>query len=168
VHILSRERLKECAGFFKLVELIMVALVEDFFGSSELVAEPAHGFDLGILEDSRDFVVVTNERLDLVYANACADELIEQSGAYSVEEIFTDRSVPIVRETAIPAALRDGFWSGLARLRVGGQELAVSLHVTSHPILDGKLIIVHARDLSDFMRMEQTRVSLAMRSRVDA
>ena len=145
----------------------MVALVEDFCGRSELVAEPAQGFDLRIIEDSRDFVIVTNERLDLVYANASAVELIDRSGANSVEDMFTDRSVPVVRENAIPAALRDGFWAGLARLRVDDRELAVSLHVTSHPILDGKLITIHARDLSDFIRMEQTRVRLAMHSRAD-
>lgn len=151
-----------------LVEVVTMTVAEEFFEGNGRIGQLVNGFDLGFLEHSSDFVVVTNEDLDLIYANDAADQLIEESTAVSVEDLLVQRFASVAREIAIPTAMRDGFWSGFARLKIGKLEVPFSLHITKLSSFGGGLAVIHGRDISGFAKIEQVRMRLALSSSAHA
>lgn len=123
---------------------------------------------VAVLEAATDFVSSADMNGHLVYMNRAGRRVvgIEPNADVSHLEItsfYDPEAQALIREQAIPVALREGVWSGEVDL-IGhdGQEVPVSLLVLAHRVPDGSATFISsiARDIGDRKRAEAERLRL--------
>ncbi len=118
-----------------------------------------------ILEATTDFVAMGHADGRVVYYNRAARRML---GIAEHEDISTIRIADthpawagrLVMEEAIPAALRDGIWSGeTAFLSPDGREIPVLQLIIAHKTADGRIEFFStiARDITERKRAEEAR-----------
>lgn len=123
---------------------------------------------VAVLEAATDFVASADMDGHLVYMNRAGRRVvgIEANADVSHLEItsfYAPEAQALIREQAIPVALREGVWSGEVDL-IGhdGQEVPVSLLILAHRVPDGSATFISsiARDIGDRKRAEAERLRL--------
>ncbi|MBI4013345.1 MAG: response regulator, partial [Candidatus Rokubacteria bacterium] len=118
-----------------------------------------------ILETTSDFVAIGYADGRVAYYNRAARRMLGIGEDEDLEYIRIPDTQPdwanrIVREEGIPAAIRDGIWSGeTALLSRDGREIPVSQVIIVHKAPDGsvKYLSTIARDLTERKRAEATQ-----------
>lgn len=121
-----------------------------------------------VLENTSDFVAFTDSPESLVYVNRAGRALIGLAAGTEIRATPLSLIVPAwardqLSSVALPAALRDGTWSGeSALLHRDGREIPVSQVVLAHRAPDGRLDFMSmiARDISAAKRHSQAQEAL--------
>lgn len=122
------------------------------------------------LEATTDFVAITGPRGDLLYANAarCRVLGLESGGGCTMFDGHTEWASAKLKNEAIPAAIREGTWSGeLSIIGQDGLEIPVSKVIIAHRGPEGEVQFLStiARDISERKQLEH---ELAYRASHDA
>lgn len=122
-----------------------------------------------ILEASSDMVAMADPDGRLIYMNPAYRRTMGVSASADLSEIdladfYPSHILNLFVETAIPAAIRDGVWTGETVLRLpDGKEIPVLQMVIAHKNADGTLELLASimRDISDRKRAEAEQLELA-------
>ncbi len=152
----SRERLEVLAQ-----EESALQMTADLRSSNKSLS----GF-MQIVETTPDFVAIVEVGGGLQHLNRAWRALLGLADRdplpSGIESLFDDVALDWLREVAVPAALRDGKWSGEATLAgAGGQQREVSLTVLRHEgpsRLDQSRLTVVAHDISVYKNAERLTV----------
>ena len=122
-----------------------------------------------ILEATSDFVSIANVSGKVLYGNQAARRLFGISENALAETTIADyhpaQITELIFNEAIPAAIRDGTWSGETILLTrDGHEIPVSQVIIAHRDADGAVEYTSTilRDISDRKQAEQQRLELAL------
>ncbi len=115
-----------------------------------------------ILESTSDFVSTSTPDARLTYMNSAGRRLLGlENGAnmrnMRIQDTHPDWAFEIVRDEGVPAAIRDGIWTGdTAVLNSRGEEIPVSQVIMSHKSPEGELEYLSTiiRDISTRKRIE--------------
>jgi len=115
-----------------------------------------------ILETTSDFISMATPENKLSYLNAAGRKLLgwgaeEDIGERTIADVHAKDSSETVLKTGIPAAIRDGTWSGETTVwNRGGREIPVSQVIMSHKAPDGKVEFLSTiiRDISERIQAE--------------
>jgi len=128
------------------------------------------GQRLALLEGTTDIVAISDPDGRLLYLNAAARKLFnlgpQDAITFKTHDMHTPEATRILLEIGVPAAQRDGFWTGeTAYLLPGGQVLPVSQTIAVHKTNAGMFISSIARDISNDVdaRAEIARLVAAAR-----
>ncbi len=118
---------------------------------------------VAVLEASPDFVAISTEDASLLYLNRAARKLLgvtdgDELSKLSLTDPYTDVSRQLLLSKGLPAARRDGVWTGEATVRgKDGREVPVSLVVLAHFRADDTLerYATIARDLTREKQLEE-------------
>ena len=133
--------------------------------------EDAHARFAKILESTSDFVGMTTAGGLVLYVNAAGRELLgwpedrTVAGAH-IAMMHPPWAAEIIFEEGIPAAIRDGTWTGETALLTNDlQEVPVSQVIISHRNAEGDLEFLSTiiRDISERKREEVARIEWANR-----
>jgi diguanylate cyclase (GGDEF)-like protein/PAS domain S-box-containing protein len=132
-----------------------IAIKQDITARKE--AEKRREQLVAILEASPDFVATAGPDGGVLYLNSAARRLLEVPNEVEPSQIRIMESHPpwaadLVLEIGIPAAIRDGVWSGeTALLSRSGREIPVSQVIIAHKRTDGSVEFLStiARDISE-------------------
>jgi PAS domain S-box-containing protein len=133
--------------------------------------EDAHARFAKILESTSDFVGMTTAGGLVLYVNAAGRELLgwpeerTVAGAH-IAMMHPPWAAEIIFEEGIPAAIRDGTWTGETALLTNDlREVPVSQVIISHRNAEGDLEFLSTiiRDISDRKREEVARIEWANR-----
>ncbi len=121
-----------------------------------------------VLENTSDFVAYYDTQDQLVYINAAGRAMVGIAPAEDIRKLSARSLLPEwarsqFSEQALPAALRDGTWSGESALRhVTGREIPVSQMLFPRRSPDGTLefTAMIARDISVAKRNSQVQEAL--------
>ncbi len=147
-----------------LAEPTVGAIVVNYRDITERrLAEQARLRLVAILEATTDYVAMADPEGRLLYANGAARQLIGLAGDEELHDrslwkFFTPETAAGLREQAVPAALRDGAWSGETALQGrAGEVVPASLVILAHRSSDGALefLSMIARDVRERRRFEQ-------------
>ena len=123
-----------------------------------------------ILEATTDFVGMSTVEGQVLFINAAGRRMLgvgaDEPVLPHISAYHPEWANEIVLKEAVPAAIRDGSWTGeTALLARDGREIPVSQVMISHPGPDGKpeFISTIMRDLSDRKREEVARIEWANR-----
>ncbi len=127
-------------------EEIALQMTDDLRTSNKSLSE-----FMQIVETTPDFVAIFEVRGGLQHLNRAWRGLLgltdDDPLPNNIDPLFDGDALGQLREVAVPAALRDGMWSGESTLvGEGGQALEVSLTVLLHEGLsglDGRLAVHH-------------------------
>ena len=115
-----------------------------------------------ILKATSDFVGMADAHGNILYHNQSFLNLAggdaESVQSKNIRDFHPAWAFDLVQREGIPAALRDGSWSGeTALITASGVEIPISQVIISHTDLSGKLtgISTIARDISDRLRAEE-------------
>jgi PAS domain S-box-containing protein len=129
---------------------------------------------VAILEGTSDFVSTATPDAGVLYINKAGRRMV----GIAEEDDLTGRRIPnnhpewagkVIANEGIPAAVRDGLWTGETALLGGdGTEIPVSQVIISHKGPDGKLEYLSTimRDISDRKRAEEALRQSEERSRI--
>ena len=126
-------------------------------------AEEARQRLAAILDATPDFVAIADPQGRVLYMNGSGRRLLGLGPDDDVSRIRVADGHPewarrLVLETGLPAALRDGVWSGeSAFLDADGREIPFSQIILAHKAPDGQVgfLSTIARDLSDRRRLQE-------------
>lgn len=124
-----------------------------------------------VVEATSDFVVTTDTRGRLLYANGAMRRLLgipERAELRASSHSWLDAQI---LEVGIPAAVREGIWRGEASLTgARGRTVQVSAVITGHRSGDGRVqsVSIIARDITERKRMEDALRAAEARFRVIA
>jgi PAS domain S-box-containing protein len=113
-----------------------------------------------ILEATPDFVGIARPDGKVLFLNSAAKSLLSNHATMeevTISDFHSPEESRMIFEECIPAALRDGAWSGESVfLRHGREKIPVSQVVMAHKSEDGQVEFLStiARDLSDRKRVE--------------
>ena len=115
-----------------------------------------------ILETTSDFISMATPENKLTYLNASGRKLLgwgaeEDIGERTIADVHTKEYSETVLKIGIPAAIRDGIWSGETTVwNRGGREIPVSQVIMSHKAPDGNVEFLSTiiRDISERIRAE--------------
>ncbi|WP_414664327.1 two-component regulator propeller domain-containing protein [Horticoccus sp. 23ND18S-11] len=121
-----------------------------------------------VLENTSDFVAFTDAEESLVYVNRAGRSLIglptaADVRATSMATVLPEWAREQLTRVALPAAMRDGTWSGeSALLHRDGHEIPVSQVILAHRAPDGRLDFTSmiARDISAAKRHSMVQDAL--------
>jgi PAS domain S-box-containing protein len=157
-------RWKDASAANQLREPNIRAIVVNYRDITECrLAEQARSRLVAILEATTDFVAMADPDGHLLYLNRAARQLLGVADDENLEglalwDFFAPPTVEHLRGQAIPAALRDGAWSGETALRTrGGEDVPVSQLLLAHRSADGQLefLSTMARDVRERRRFDQ-------------
>jgi PAS domain S-box-containing protein len=139
-----------------------VALAAETSGRAR--AEETRARLIAILEATPDFVAIGHADGRVIYYNRAARRMLgiaedEDISTIRVPDTHPEWAGRLVLEQGIPAAIRDGTWSGeTALLSRDGREIPVSQVIIAHRAPDGSVEFLStiARDLTDRKRIEET------------
>ena len=122
-----------------------------------------------ILEATTDFVAVSDLEGKIIYLNRGGRDLISMPidadvTQTHIADYHPAASYDLVFNEGIPAALRDGIWSGETSLRSqDGPDIPVSQVIIAHKNAAGTVEFLSTilRDISDRKQAEQRRIELA-------
>ncbi|MCC6862708.1 MAG: PAS domain S-box protein [Bryobacterales bacterium] len=139
-------------------------------------AEAARRRLAAVLEATSDLVASYEPDGRVLYLNAAARALLgigpqDDVSQMKIADIHPDWAAARLVETAIPAAIRDGVWSGESALQTRtGQEIHVSLVIVAHSSHRGELryFSVIARDITQRKQAEEEirKLNQELRERV--
>ncbi|HWI53447.1 MAG TPA: EAL domain-containing protein [Symbiobacteriaceae bacterium] len=129
-------------------------------------AEVAQARLAAVLEATTDFVTQTLPDGKVLYLNSAARTVVGGADREprSVTDLFTPKSLALIRQVGMPTALRSGSWSGEAVWRSGtGAEIPVSQVILAHKGADGEVeyLSTIARDIGERKRFEAKLAHLA-------
>ena len=144
-----------------------IAINQDITARKE--AEMHRGRLSAILEASPDFVATADPDGRVLYYNNAARRLLELPEGVDPSQVRIGDTHPpwaaeLVLNTGIPAAMRDGIWTGeTALLTPGGREVPVIQVILAHKGADGKVEFLStiAHDISERKRQEEKIVRLS-------
>ena len=137
--------------------------VSDAYGELRLrkQVEQAQARLTTILEATTDFVSSCDPEAKILYLNKTGRQILgvdaNQDLNFSISIAHPEWARKIIEEQGIPAAIRDGVWSGeTALLSHDGREIPVSQVLIAHKTVDGELEFFStiARDISDIKQTE--------------
>ncbi len=116
-----------------------------------------------ILENTPDVIGMADAQGRVVYMNKAGRRLRGLSSeadldGMQIADFHPAWAAKIIHEEAIPAADRQGYWSGdLAMINARGEEIPVSQVLLAHHDADGKLVYVTGimRDISERQKVER-------------
>jgi PAS domain S-box-containing protein len=129
------------------------------------IAERANAYDrnrqlAAILEATPDFVGISRPDGRILFLNSAAKSLLPNNATLkeaTISDFHPPEEARMILEEVIPAALRNGIWSGESIfLRNGKERISVSQVVIAHKSEDGQVEFLStiARDLSERKRVE--------------
>lgn len=121
-----------------------------------------------VVEATTDFVGISDPQGRELYINRAGRKMLGLPDDADVSQMLVTEQQPpwvnhLIREEAIPAALRDGVWSGeTALLTPEGHELPLSQVVLAHKTPDGRVdfFATIGRDIGDRKRAEERMAGL--------
>jgi PAS domain S-box-containing protein len=133
--------------------------------------EEAHARFAKILESTSDFVGITTAGGLILYVNSAGHEMLGWPAEKTVAGVHIATMHPpwaaeIIFEEGIPAAIRDGTWTGETALLTNDlREVPVSQVIISHRNAEGDLEFISTiiRDISERKREEVARIEWANR-----
>mgnify|MGYP001109112358 FL=1 len=136
-----------------------------------VVSEGMQARLLAILEETTDYVAMTDATGNMLYLNPAGRALLGLGPTDDISGMkLCDNSDPAVRDRiwgeAVPTAIRDGLWTGESSLRDrAGREIHVSQVIIAHRGKDGQV-----ENLSTILRdtTEKVRTAQALRESHDA
>ncbi|MEG4317675.1 MULTISPECIES: PAS domain S-box protein [unclassified Microcoleus] len=116
-----------------------------------------------ILETTTDWVGMADSQQRSIYLNRAAREMLrvgEDSdlAGISISDVTAPQSMDILMQVGIPAACRDGVWSGETIWQtLDGEEMPVSQVIIAHKSLNGEVEFIStiARNITERKRTEQ-------------
>ncbi len=116
-----------------------------------------------ILEATPDFVAIEHADGRVIYYNRAARRMLgigedEDVSTIRIPDTHPEWAGRLVVEEGIPAAIRDGIWSGETALPGrGGREIPVSQVIIAHKAPDGSVAFLStiARDISESKRVQE-------------
>lgn len=141
-------------------EEIALQMTDDLRTSNKSLSE-----FMQIVETTPDFVAIFEVRGGLQHLNRAWRGLLgltdDDPLPNNIDPLFDGDALGQLREVAVPAALRDGMWSGESTLvGEGGQALEVSLTVLLHEGLsglDGRWLSIIAHDITAYKKVEKMK-----------
>lgn len=170
-HVVSRWRHRD--GSYRLLEsnaspvLDAQGELQGFHGvdrdiTERVQAEQERQRLASILEATSDFVGMTDPKGNILYINGPGRLLVglgpEGDLAGSITRLHPSWATAIVLKEGLPAAIRDGRWSGeTALVGSGGEEIPVSQLILSHKDEHGQLLFLSTimRDIRESRAAEQ-------------
>jgi len=121
-----------------------------------------------VLEATSDFVGITDVSGRILYVNSTGRKLVgigpyDELGAAHVQSYQPESTRRLLREVALPAAIRNGVWSGETELLThDGHALPISQVIVAPRTPQGhvEFFATIARDISDRRRAEQKMAAL--------
>ena len=117
-----------------------------------------------IVETTPDFVAIFDVRGGLQHLNRAWRALLGLTDndplPGHIDPLFESDALDQLREVAVPAALRDGMWSGESTLMGEDRPLEVSLTVLRHEGqagLDGRRLSIVAHDITAYKNVERLK-----------
>ncbi len=118
---------------------------------------------IAILDNTPDFVSITDSERRPEYLNAAGREMIgigmaEDVSKLDISHFFSAEDMKCLSEDAFPTAAREGHWAGELRLRHrNGEEVPISMVLLGHSSGDGAVhyFSTISRDITDRKRMEE-------------
>ncbi|NJK69188.1 MAG: PAS domain S-box protein [Microcoleus sp. SU_5_3] len=114
-----------------------------------------------ILESTSDLVGIADENGNNLYLNQAGQNLLqipaEETNRFHIYEITAPRCLEILQTEALPAAIREGIWSGESvLLSRNGREIPISQVIVAHKDERGQVEYFSTimRDISDRKRAE--------------
>jgi PAS domain S-box-containing protein len=148
----------------------LIGLVEDI--TERKAAEQAQRRLTAILENTPDFVGTADTAGRALYVNRGGREMSgiseEEVPHRTIPDFHPSWAAKLVMEVGIPAALRDGVWTGeSALLRPDGQEIPVSQVLLAHRGPQGEVEFLSTviRDITERKRLEEAQRFLLDASR---
>ncbi|HZY30066.1 MAG TPA: PAS domain S-box protein [Candidatus Methylomirabilis sp.] len=131
-------------------------------------AEEAQARLVAILEATTDFVGIADMHERALYINAAGRKMLgigenEDMLGFPIANTHPEWARKLVLGEGVPAAIRDGAWSGeTAMLSRDGREIPVSQVILAHKAADGtvEFLSTIARDITERKRAEGTRQAL--------
>ncbi len=116
-----------------------------------------------ILEATPDFVAIGHADGRVIYYNGAARRMLgigedEDIAGVRISDTHPEWAGRLVLGEGIPAAIRDGIWSGETALRArDGREIPVSQVIIAHKAPDGRVEFLStiARDISESKRVQE-------------
>ncbi|MEG4519606.1 MULTISPECIES: PAS domain S-box protein [unclassified Microcoleus] len=116
-----------------------------------------------ILETTTDWVGIADSQQRTIYLNRAAREMLRVGehadlAGFSISDLTSPKSIDTLINVGIPAACRDGAWSGEAMWRtLDGQEIPVSQVIIAHKSEDGEIEFLStiARNITESKRTEE-------------
>ncbi len=116
-----------------------------------------------ILEATTDWVGMTDSQQHTIYLNRAAREMLKVGeeanlAEVSISDVTSPKSVDTIMNVGIPAACRDGVWSGETIWQsLDGEEIPVSQVIIAHKSQNGEVEFLStiARNIANRKRAEQ-------------
>ncbi|MEG4441337.1 PAS domain S-box protein [Microcoleus sp. AT9_B5] len=116
-----------------------------------------------ILETTTDWVAIADSQQRAIYLNRAAREMLGVSEnadltGISISDLTSPKSIDTIMNVAIPAACRDGAWSGETVWQsLDGEELPVSQVIVAHKSENGEIEFLStiARNITESKRTEE-------------
>jgi twitching motility protein PilJ len=117
-----------------------------------------------ILEATTDWVGMADSQHRSIYLNRAARQMLRVSensdlDGISISDVTSPKSIDTIVNVGIPAACRDGVWSGETIWQtLDGEEIPVSQVIIAHKSEDGEVEFIStiARNITNRKRTEQT------------
>jgi PAS domain S-box-containing protein len=128
-------------------------------------AEEAQRRLVATLEATPDFVGIGTVDGQTIYVNHAARRLVglddhTDLSAVALADLYAPHARDQLTRIAVPAAVRDGSWTGdSVLLRADGQEIPVSQVIVAHPSAQGGIWFVSTimRDISGWKRLDRMK-----------
>jgi PAS domain S-box-containing protein len=128
-------------------------------------AEEAQRRLVATLEATPDFVGIGTVDGETIYVNHAARRLVglddhTDLAAVALADLYAPHARDELTRVAVPAAVRDGSWTGdSVLLRADGQEIPVSQVIVAHPSAQGGIWFVSTimRDISGWKRLDRMK-----------
>ncbi|MCX8042773.1 MAG: PAS domain S-box protein [Desulfobacterota bacterium] len=142
---------------------VKASIVSFFDVTDRKRAEEERNRLIAILESTNDLVAIARRDYSLMYMNRAGRRMLGWDADISLDgktiaDVHPAWAHEFILREGIPAALRDGVWSGeTAIVGVGGREIPVSHVIMAHRSAHGDVAYFSAiiRDISDIKRAEK-------------
>ncbi|UNU22225.1 PAS domain S-box protein [Microcoleus vaginatus PCC 9802] len=116
-----------------------------------------------ILETTTDWVGIADSQQRTIYLNRAAREMLRVGenadlAGFSISDLTSPKSIDTLINVGIPAACREGAWSGEAMWRtLDGKEIPVSQVIIAHKSENGEIEFLStiARNITESKRIEE-------------
>ncbi len=129
--------------------------------AEEMTAAGLHTLLTEVIESTPDVVALLRADERLVYLNWAGREMFGVSTDnlthYSLNNLRPTETVELIQREGLPAAIREGYWSGEAVLQAaGGEEVPVSLVIVAHlsPAAEVEYFSLSARDIREARQLQ--------------
>jgi len=116
---------------------------------------------VSLLEETTDFIYITDLRGDLLYSNqALRDRFLHRHPIHQVSQLYQDAGFARLQMEAIPMAISDGYWRGENEFWApDGARVPVSQVLIAHRDEDGSIAYISsvARDITTIKQVERLK-----------